>query len=65
MDKAEIEERIAEIERAKGDGERAHGLADSLYLDVLQAIAEGAEDAAKLARSALKAEKIEFAKYYA
>jgi hypothetical protein len=61
----DVENRVAEIERTKGDDERAHGMEDSLYRDVLLAISSGSTGARKLATAALKSEDIDFGRWTA
>lgn len=66
MDIKDVELRIAEIEREKDDFERAHGMTDQLYRDVLNAIASGeAEHPRRLARAVLKVEDVGFPRYAA
>lgn len=64
MDRNAVEERVALI-KASGDDEEQHGMEDSLYEDVLQAIANGAPNAADLAAAALKTKSISFSRWYA
>lgn len=54
-----------EIHAAQGDPEAAHGLLDSLYADVLAAIAVGPPEPRMLAAAALYAESREFPRWYA
>jgi hypothetical protein len=61
----EVQERVAEIFVLRQDDEAAHNREDALYVDVLQAIANGAVDAAELARTALRAQEIDFGRYTA
>jgi hypothetical protein len=62
----EVKARVAAIFGAAGDPERAHGLEDELYLDVLRAIATGRcldyppED---FAEEALRASAVSFPRY--
>ena len=65
MDIQEIIKRIKRIKEKAGDSEVAHGIEDTLYLDVLEAIAAGAENAKELATEALKAKSIAFERWYA
>ncbi|MEH7652306.1 hypothetical protein [Bacillus safensis] len=51
---------IAEAE----DDEAAHGMEDELYIEVLGAIANGADNPEKLAAEALKTLEIEFSRWY-
>lgn len=59
------ERRVAEIAAVSGDSEHAHSLEDTLYRDVLRAIAEGQPDPRGLAQAALACDSIRFARYYA
>lgn len=63
----EIRETVADIKRIKDDDETAHSREDTLYISVLEHIAHGCEGAkAKaLARAALLARKIKFARWCA
>ena len=61
----EVRAAVAQIAKCADDYERAHGKEDDLHEAVLQAIADGAENAAELAREALKTADIEFARYCA
>lgn len=61
----EILKRVAEIKQAKGDDEKAHGLEDQLYHDVLVAIARGSKKADELALAALETRYIEFSRWCA
>ena len=47
------------------DHEDLHALEDQLHGDVIRAIADGAEDAAALAREALKTTELKFSRWYA
>lgn len=58
----EVYERLAEIDREKNDDERAHGLEDQLYIDVLAHLAASGE---ALAGLALKARDIKFRRWCA
>ena len=63
---SEVEDRLALLRQIAGDPEAAHGEEDSLYGDVLNAIATGeAEDAVEMARLVLTSEDIDFARWYA
>lgn len=68
MDLKEINLRIEKIKRVlheRSDNERAHLYEDQLYVDVLGAIADGeCENPAEYAREALKADDINFARWY-
>jgi hypothetical protein len=48
-----------------GDPECAHGVEDDIYRDALRAIAQGTDDAAAIAREALKAADVRFPRWYA
>ena len=61
----DVTARVEEIENISGDSEVAHSREDDLWRDVLQAIADGAPNARKLAREALRTEDISFARWYA
>jgi len=63
MTKNEVKKRVKDIKDSADDYESAHSMEDDLYQDVLNAIAEGAEDAAVLAKEALKTTKINFPRY--
>ena len=65
MTKQELLDRIEEIRNVAHDDEVAHGSEDSLHRDVLQAIADGADNAATLARLALTTSDIEFCRWCA
>lgn len=54
--------RAVDIYAARHDDEHAHNLEDALYLDVLRAIADGAPNAAELARDALRTQEINFSR---
>ena len=56
---------VKDIEEIKGDDEAAHAKEDRIYKAVLNAIADGHPDAQELAREALKASKIDFARWCA
>jgi hypothetical protein len=61
----EINARVDKIEAEMRDYEAAHGDEDKLHVDVLRAIAEGAPNAAELARAALRTTSLDFARYCA
>jgi hypothetical protein len=65
VDINEIRTRVARIEAIRHDDEVAHSMEDDLYADVLRAIANGAENAAELAREALRTGDIDFARWTA
>lgn len=56
---------VKQIEGEMGDNEAAHGDEDRLYVAVLEAIADGSPDAQELAKEALKANKLEYDRWYA
>lgn len=60
----EVRQRVVEIDEISDDGELAHRREDGLFCDVLKAIAEGAPDAAALARAALESRELVFDRYY-
>ena len=63
MTKNEVKRRVKDIKINADDYEGAHNMEDSLHQDVLRAIADGAENAAELAKEALKTKKIGFSRY--
>lgn len=66
MNVEDVERRVAEIGREKDDFERAHGMQDDLYRDVLQAIAnDDTLTPRTLAGAALRVESIDFGRYTA
>ena len=60
-----IKAAVKEIRTCAEDNETAHALEDELYINVLQAISEGAENAKELATEALKAIEVKFTRWYA
>lgn len=64
---AEVQKRLAYIERISDDDEAAHTEEDRLWLGVLTAIAnhETTDDPAELAAEAIKTNDIEFARWCA
>lgn len=59
-------ERVKEIQAESGDDEYAHRDEDSLWQDVLEAIAKGdCESPKKLAEIALTTTQIKFARWFA
>ena len=66
MTVGEIRERIQQIgEYASRDSnDEAHVDEDDLYLDTLRAIAEGASNARELAREAMRANALEYERWY-
>jgi hypothetical protein len=62
----EIRERVNAIKKIKGDPEAAHGSEDTLFSDVLAAIAKGrCSDPAACAREALRSNYIRFPRWSA
>jgi hypothetical protein len=61
----DVIERVKAIELASGDCEIAHSMEDSLWGDVLQAIAQGAPHGDLLAEAVLATRNIEFPRYCA
>ncbi|KLK98059.1 hypothetical protein XJ18_17675 [Bacillus pumilus] len=60
----DVRERVENIRQVAFDDETAHGMEDDLYIDVLEAIATGADSPEKLAAEALKTQEIEFYRWY-
>lgn len=60
----DVQERVEVIRQIALDDETAHGMEDELYIDVLGAIANGADNPEKLAAEALKTLEIEFSRWY-
>jgi hypothetical protein len=65
MTVAEINERVQQIKDKASDPETAHSAEDQLHDDVLQAIADGADNPRELAAAALATLKIEFPRWCA
>ena len=66
MDAKYISEKIKVIESiGDSDPEASHSLGDNLYKEVLEAIANGAENPSELAKEVLKVSEINFARWYA
>ena len=65
MTEQEVLERIASIRDKQSDDEAAHSREDELREDVLQAIADGADNAQALAKLALTTNDIVFCRWYA
>ena len=65
MDPSDVKERVAVIEDMMGDFEAAHGAEDSLFEDVLRAIANGTNKPKELAAEALKSKLIDFGRHCA
>jgi hypothetical protein len=57
--------RVKDIRRYSGDDGVAHSMEDGLREDVLQAIADGAENSRELAIAALETSQIDFARWCA
>jgi hypothetical protein len=61
-------DRVAEVRRLaedRKDYEAAHGVEDELWMRVLEAIRDGAENPSELARIALKTGEIDYPRWYA
>lgn len=65
MDIGQVRNRVRHIHNIRADDEVAHAEEDSLHGDVLQAIADGAPNAAELASEALRSKGIDFARWCA
>lgn len=65
MNTKQIKAKVAEIEACKDDPEKAHALEDDLYMEVLQAIRDGAMNPDELAREALESSFIDFPRWCA
>ena len=66
MTPQEVRDRVDRIRDEKGDPELAHGAEDSLWADVLKAIAAGAKGRSRdLATEALKTKDISFGRWCA
>lgn len=66
MKLSEIERAVAHIGDIKADAEEAHECEDKLYLKVLESIANGTcKQPRRCAKAALKANNIEFPRWYA
>jgi hypothetical protein len=65
MNVSDVEAAIEEIRSEGSDYEKAHGMEDSLYVEVLQAIADGASNSHELARAVLKTKKMSFDRHCA
>jgi hypothetical protein len=62
----DVRARVQAIARvAERSPELAHGRQDDLWLSVLQAIADGAENPRELAAEAIKADDVNFPRWYA
>jgi hypothetical protein len=61
----DIQRRVNAIAIIAGDPESAHISEDELHVDVLRAIADGAPDAAELAKAALHTLTLGFSRWYA
>lgn len=64
MTEAEVRRRVDEIDEIADLQERAHIDEDRLYVDVLEAIAGGAEDPAAMARAALATRQLDFDRHF-
>jgi hypothetical protein len=66
MTPQEVRDRVDRVRAEKADDERAHGYEDSLWEDVLEAIAAGAKGRSRdLATEALKTKDISFGRWRA
>lgn len=61
----DVRKTVKDIEAMKSDDEMAHAAEDSLYVNVLEAIRDGAKNHRELAREALRANDIRFARWCA
>lgn len=65
MDVDQVRNRVRHIDNIRSDDEAAHAEEDTLHEDVLQAIADRADNPAALAEEALKTKNIDFARWCA
>ena len=65
MDVDQVRNRVRHIDNIRSDDEAAHAEEDNLHEDVLQAIADRADNPAALAEEALKTKNIDFARWCA
>lgn len=65
MDIDQVRNRARHIDNIRSDDEAAHAEEDTLHKDVLQAIADRADNADALAEEALKTGDIDFARWCA
>ncbi|GAA0972808.1 hypothetical protein Q7689_00470 [Nocardiopsis tropica] len=65
MTPQDVASRVNYVNNLRGDDEVAHSEEDDLYADVLQAIADGADSPAALARVALGTKSINFNRWCA
>lgn len=61
----DVRERLAAIKAVAHDYERAHGMEDELWADVLRAFAEAEANGSEVARLALTSRDIKFERYCA
>jgi len=61
----DVREFVEDIRHAADDDEVAHSMEDELYVAILKAIANGADNPEKLAAEALKTKDIEFSRWCA
>ncbi|MBG9915251.1 hypothetical protein ABD67_10070 [Bacillus sonorensis] len=61
----DVREFVEEIRLSADDDEVAHSMEDELYVAVLQAIVNGADNPGKLAAEALRTKNIEFSRWCA
>jgi hypothetical protein len=60
----DIQERVIDINKWKSDDEKAHGMEDSLWKEVLEAISKGdCDDATLCAAEALKTRELDFQRW--
>jgi hypothetical protein len=64
MHPAEVRDRVEKIREQSDYDHIAHRLEDELYMDVLEAIAGGAEEPAALADAALATAQMQFSRWY-
>ncbi len=64
MDVQEVQRQVARIREMADDNESAHAKEDSLWANVLEAIAGGISDSDGLASAALKTKEITFSRWY-
>jgi uncharacterized protein (DUF1697 family) len=66
MKNEEIIERVKQIEETKDDNEVAHSMEDQLYVDFIRYVSQsGNEQLAIKAKLVLKAQDIEYGRWYA
>ena len=65
MNIEDVKKRVDKIKEKITDDEIAHGMENQLWQDVLQAIADGVENPAELAKEALKTNEVDFCRWNA